>query len=294
MTHMLNTYQSRIMFLLIIGSLLLLAGCGKSIGDTNVYLGGKVIEKDDQIIIVGRTNLLEGSRVTGTVLVNGNEVFSDTTELVDNKGHFNMELEHHQYGDAEVVITFDFYHSMQEEQILERYGEAGELMEGPYVYLAQHWDLERVYQKAEVRLPLLAQDEESEHEFNEPDWGEPPEDIGDPRVWIEVDEITEDGEFFYVKGRTNFLEGSALTGFYSDSWAREDETRVNPDGTFELKIEYTYSEEPYFTLRFSPYNNQWETIREAYGRDGEKLVGNLVERSNSYQFIESIIEYEQD
>lgn len=289
-----STYRNRIILFIIFGSFLLLASCGQSQGDSKIYLGGKVIEENDTIIIEGTSNLLEGSRVTGTVFVNDNDVFSDSTELVDDKGNFTMELEHHQYGDAEVAVTFDFYNSVQEEEIIEHYGQAGELMEGPYVYLAQHWDLERVYQKAEVRFPLLAQDDEREHEFSEPEWGEPPEDVGDPRVWIEVDDITEDGEFFYLKGRTNLLEGSAITGYYSDRWAIEDETRVNRDGTFELKIEYRYSEEPYFTIRFNPYNSQWETIREAYGHNGEKLVGNLVETSNQYQFIEAIIEYEHN
>ncbi|MEI3611160.1 hypothetical protein [Pseudogracilibacillus sp. SO30301A] len=45
-----------------------------------------------------------------------------------------------------------------------------------------------------------------------------------------------------------------------------------------MKIEYKYSEDPYFTIKFDPYA-QWEIIREAYGYDGEKLVGNLVETS---------------
>ena len=41
-----------------------------------------------------------------------------------------------------------------------------------------------------------------------------PEDYGDPRVWIEIEELTEDGEFFYMHGRSNILEGSELRVSY--------------------------------------------------------------------------------
>ncbi|MEI3611159.1 hypothetical protein [Pseudogracilibacillus sp. SO30301A] len=39
-----------------------------------------------------------------------------------------------------------------------------------------------------------------------------PNDNGDLRVWFEVDKITEDGEYFYLKGRTNLLKGSIISG----------------------------------------------------------------------------------
>lgn len=289
-----SKFSKVIVFLFIVTSMLLLASCGKKSGSPEVYLGGNVIEKDDKIIIEGESNLKEGSRVIGKVIVNEDEVLSDSTELVDKKGKFKMELDHHQYGDAEVVVLFDFLESYQEEEIIEHYGEGGEKLEGPYVYLDEHWDVERVNKKAEVRLPLHADDDEKKHAFQEPEWGKLPEDYGDPRVWFEVDEITEDGEYFYLKGRTNLLEGSRIKGWYSDSWGSTDETRVKPDGSFDMKIEYKYSEDPYFTIKFDPYASQWETIRETYGYDGEKLVGNLVETSSGSQYLEAIIEYEHE
>lgn len=287
-------YRKTLIFTLLIGSILFLASCGKKTGDPEVYLGGNVIEKDGQIVVEGESNLKEGSRVIGKVIVDEDDVLSDTTELVDEKGNFNMEMDHHEYGDAEVVILFDFLESHQEEEIIEQYGEGGEKLEGPYIYLDEHWEVDQVNKKAEVRLSLSADGDEKKHKFEEPEWQERPEDYGDPRVWFEVDDITEDGEFFYLKGSTNLLEGSKISGWYSDRWGATDETRINPDGTFELKIEYKYSEDPYFTIEFSPYDSQWETIRETYGHDGEKLVGNLVESSRDSQSLIAIIEYEHE
>lgn len=280
-------------FLLLVTTLLLIVSCGKRSGSLDIYLGGEVIEKGDEIIIEGDSNLIEGSRVIGKVIVNEDEVLADTTELVDKKGEFRMVLDHHKYGDAEVVVLFDFLESYQEEAITEHYGEGGEKMKGPYVYLDQHWDVDEINKKAEVRLPLKADDSETKHVFTEPEWQELPDDYGDTRVWFEVDDVQEDGEYFYVKGRTNLLEGSQIKAWYSNSSGAADETRVNPDGTFNFKIEYEYSEDPYFTIKFSPYS-QWETIRETYGHDGEKLVGNLVETSGGAQYLEAVIEYEHE
>lgn len=271
---------------------LLLASCGKS-GSSKVSLGGEVIEKGDKIIIKGKSNLKAGSRVIGKLIVNEDEVLSEATELVDKKGKFKMEMDHHQYGDAEVVVTFDFLESYQEEDIVEKYGEGGEKLEGPFVYVDDHWEADQINKKAEVRLALKADDDSNKHKFEEPKWEKRPKDYGDTRVWFEVDDITDDGEFFYLKGRTNLLEGSLVSGFYSDSWGTTDETRVNPDGTFDLKMEYKYSEDPYFTLEFSPYS-QWESIRENYGHDGEKLVGNNIETSGNTQSIREIIDYKHE
>lgn len=281
---------------LVIASLLsivvLLGACGKKLGDVEVEIGGKVIEKDDKIVVEGESNLLPGSRVTGKVLVDdGEEVFTDTTEVVSDKGKFQMEMDHHKYGDAEVVITFDFS-SLQDEEIIEHYGEHGEKLEGPYVYLDEHWN--EVKKRAEVRVQLTQDADTDTHELTALEWEEKPEDYGDPRVWIEVDEITDDKEFFYIKGRSNLHEGSYITGKYSRT-SKRDSTRVNPDGTFDLKMGYEYSEEPYFTFEFNPgTGQQWRLIRDTYGDNGEKLVGKHVETSGSTQFIQVEVDYQHD
>ena len=253
-------------------------------------MGGEVKEKDDKILIDGKSNLIQGARVVGKVIVGENEILSDSTEVIEKDGSFSMELDHHKYGEAEVVVTFDFK-SMQDEAIVEQYGEGGKDMTGPYVYMDEHHN--ELNQKAEVRLALSPEDESDTHAFTEPEWNERPEDYGDPRIWIEVDEVTTDEYYFYLKGTTNLLEGSKITGFYSDRWHESDTTRINPDGTFELKFDYWYSEEPYLTVKFEPFS-QWNTIVEAYGSKGEKLVGNLVEDEGSSQLIRKVVEYEHE
>ena len=288
-----GNFRKLIILMLLVLSGFLLASCGKKLGSMDIYLGGKVIEKGEKIIVEGESNLKEGSRLIGKVIVDENEVLSDTTELVDKKGRFLMELDHHQYGDAEVVVVFDFLESIQEPEIMELYGEGGENLEGSFVYLQEHWDVDQINKKAEVRIPIHAADDETKHAFAEPDWQKLPDDYGDARVWFEVDDITEDGEYFYVNGSTNLLEGTRIDGWYSDRQSSSDTTRVNPDGTFDFEIEYKYSEDPYFIIRFDPYD-QWEMIRETYGHDGEKLVGNLVETSGSSQYLIAEIEYEHE
>ena len=90
-----------------------------------------------------------------------------------------------------------------------------------------------------------------------------------------------------MHGRSNILEGSELRVSYG-LW-NSDKTQVNPDGTFDFKIDYEYLEDKEFVIKFEPYGLQWNEIEEAYGKNGQKLVGNLVatQKSNTdKQFIE--------
>lgn len=261
---------------------------GKSkLGDYNIKIDGEVIEKEDKFIIKGTSNLIPGTRLVGESWVSEDELFSDTTELVQDDGSFQMELEHHQYGEAEFIVRFDFK-SAQEDFVKRHYGEQGQNLEGPFVY--KHEVMNKIYKKAEASVKYDPNNERK-LTFKAPEWIELPEDYGDPRVWIEVDEITEDGEFYYLSGKSNLLEGSKIKGSFG--W-NNDETRVLPDGTFDLKIEYEYKEGEDFVLKFDP-QYQWNEIEEAYGSKGQKLVGNLVV-TNKYsdkQTIEKVIPWEK-
>src|SRR5690606_26612902 len=141
----------------------------------------------------------------------------------------------HKYGEAEIVVKFQF-EGVQDDAIKRHYGDKGQKLEGPYIYKHKEWD--GVLKKAEVRVAYDPNDQ-SELVFTEPKWNELPEDYGDPRVWIEVDDLTEDGEFFYMHGRSNLLEGSTIKASYGNN---RDETAVKPDGTFDFKIDYEYLE----------------------------------------------------
>jgi hypothetical protein len=252
------------------------------LGNFDIVLGGEVTEEDDKFIIEGSSNLLPGSRVVGEILVDDGDIFSSTTELVQEDGKFQMELDHHKYGEAEIIVRFDF-DGVQEDEIKRHYGEKGQKLTGPFIY--KHKTHSGIFKMAEAKIDYIP-GESSNLTFAAPDWHELPEDYGDPRVWIEIEELTEDGEFFYMHGRSNILEGSEMKVSYG--W-NSDKTRVNPDGSFDFKIDYEYLEDKEFVIKFEPSSLQWNEIEEAYGSNGQKLVGNLVEThqfNTDKQFIE--------
>jgi len=259
------------------------------LGDYEIDLSGDIKEEEDLFIIEGNSNLLPGSRIVGEVVVDeGETVFSDTSELVNDDGTFYMELDHHQYGEAEINIRFEF-ENVQEDEIKRHYGEKGQELEGPFIY--KHDTFDGIMKKAEVKIDYDPNGT-NDLTIQAPDWYDLPEDYGDPRVWIEVEEITEDGEFFYIHGRSNILEGSEIKVDYKYNRGK---TQVKPDGSFDFKIDYEYVEDEDIVITFEPSSFQWNEIEEAYGATGQKLVGNLVvsDKFNSEkQYIEKRIPWD--
>lgn len=265
------------------------AEASTDLGDYEVTFSGEVKEEENEFVVEGTSNLLPGSRLTGEVIVDDKEtVYSSVSELVQDDGSFYMELDHHQYGEAEIIIRFDF-ESVQDDEIKRHYGEKGQNLEGPFIY--KHETFDGILKKAEVVLPYLP-NESNDLTIKAPDWYDLPEDYGDPRVWIDDVEITEDGEYFYIHGRSNLLEGSELRVEYRFNRGK---TRVKPDGSFDFKIDYEYLEDRDFVITFDPSSFQWNEIEEAYGQRGQKLVGNLVvqDRFSDKQYIEKVIPWDE-
>lgn len=258
----------------------------KNIGDYNIQLSGDIEETEELFIVEGKSNLIPGSRLVGELVVDdGETVFSDTTELVEDDGSFYMELDHHKYGEAEIFIRFDF-DGVQDDEVKRHYGEKGQNLEGPFIY--KHKTFDGILNKAEAHITYNPQGENN-LVIKAPNWYELPDDYGDPRIWIEVEELTEDGEYFYVHGRSNILEGSEIKIDYKGN---RDKTQVKPDGSFDFKLDYEYLEDTDFVITFNPASFQWNEIEEAYGATGQKLVGNLVvsdKFSTDKQYIEKII-----
>src|SRR5699024_2199010 len=126
-------------------------------------------------------------------------------------------------------------------------------------------------------------EEKSVRQFKEPDWYEVPDDMGDPSVWMEVEEVTNEDEYYYVHGRSNLIEGSIL------SLDHKYKTKVMPDGSFDFKFPYEYREDEPFVIQFKPNHwSQWNVIKETYGAEGQKFVGDLVEvnKHGDDQYIE--------
>ncbi|MFA9455231.1 hypothetical protein ACERJO_00485 [Halalkalibacter sp. AB-rgal2] len=262
-----------------------------TLGDYVIDFSGRVIEEGQTFIIEGQSNLIPGSRLIGEVLVDeGETIYSDSTELVQEDGSFYIELDHHQYGEAEIIVRMDF-DSVQEDHVIRHYGDRGQNLDGPFIY--RHSVSRTIYQKAEAKV---AYDPQGNNDLviKAPEWYDTPEDYGDPRVWIEVDDITEDGEYFYVHGRSNLLEGSEIKVEYRNN---RDTTQVLPDGSFNFKFDYEYLEDHDIVITFEPYSHpQWNEIEEAYGANGQRLVGNLVQ-TNKYntdrQYVEKRIPWDE-
>lgn|SRR5699024_3810647 len=276
-------------------------------GDYEVYIGGEVTETDDKIIVEGESNLIPGSRVVGEVSISTDtnsyweleakdyEYQADTTELVDEDGKFEMEMDHHGIEGKEttVAVRLDF-DGQQDDDVIRHYGDRGQNLEGPYIY--QHrgesggTDPKNIFKKAEVTTVFTTEDEKVVRQFKEPNWYEIPDDMGDSRVWLEVEEVNDDGEYFYIHGKSNLIEGSRLMLYRNEN--REAITMIKPDGSFDFKFDYEYKEDP-FVIRFRPDQNQWNIVEETYGAKGQNLVGKLVEKerfNNENQMVEYELE----
>lgn len=268
----------------------------RSLGDYNVYLGGEMVETEDKIVINGESNLLPGARVIGEVIIGDDEeVFAHTSELVQDDGSFYMEIDHHNYDDETTVAVRFHFDGNQKDEIKRHYGDRGQQLTGPYIYKHQREAGGRsprdIYQQAKVEVTFEPAEELAVRYFREPEWYEIPEDMGDPRVWIEIEEMNNDDEYYYLHGRSNLVEGSKIRGRFHNN---RDETRILPDGSFDLKIDYEYREDTPFIIEFKPFDFQWNSVEEAYGKDGQKLVGDLVvqNRYNDRQYIEKEVALE--
>lgn len=246
------------------------------LGDYEVDLAGHVLEEDEKFIVQGESNLLEGSIITGEVIVDdGETIISEKEVPVAEDGSFEIELDHHIYGDADIEVRFDFDDfKSQEEEIFEHYGEEGEKLTGPFVYERRKDD----WKEAKAVVPYDAKGK-NDMTIQAPDWEERPDDYGDGRVWIEDVEIDDDGMYFYVTGRTNLIEGTYIRITYG---GLNGSTRILKDGTFASKFEYRYEEGYDMKFEVDPANasDQWNFVREHYGDDGSEFVGDLVERSD--------------
>jgi len=254
------------------------SGENVKLGDYNIFLGGEMMETEDKIVIKGKSNLLPGSRVVGEVSVDDEKFFADTTEIVQEDGSFTMEIDHHDLAEKTTVAVKFIFDGQQDDEIKRHYGDRGQKLEGNFIYTHKGklggGDPQNIYKMAKAEVTFEPGEEMAIRQFSEPAWYPIPEDLGDPRIWIELDEIKNDENYYYLHGRSNLLEGSVLDGNFN---YKNAQTSVLPDGSFNMKFEYEYKEDADFKVRFDPaLYYQWNIIKETYGENGQKLVGDLV------------------
>ncbi|WP_339227123.1 OmpA family protein [Oceanobacillus sp. FSL K6-2867] len=260
----------------------------EDIGNLKVWIGGEMIVKDDQIIVEGQSNLLPGSIISSS----GNSTlpiaaFMKNAEVQED-GSFRFE-----YPGYEGNALIDFRLSSLGEDTTKHYGVYFNQVTGPQRYKTSQSDQYEVRASA-----LLDVNKESSYtlKIETPEWDELPDDYGETNAWMDV-EVTTDHKFIYIHGKSNLIEGTWLGGDLMNATDvivpfSYDYTNVNPDGSFELKI-------PYLSLRPGMYipiqahanQNTWEDVQEAYGKDFEKLEGDLLQTSDDGSiYLEKVVE----
>src|SRR5690625_211633 len=249
------------------------------IGNLEIWIGGEVTIEEDKVIVAGESNLLPGARITSSAVSDGWAVinYQDSTE-VEEDGSFYFELPGRK---KDTVVTLNL--STGNNHVKEHYGENLEKATGNQVY---ETDTQGKYE-AKYTFEIDSRNERPYTiDLETPDWSNIPSDYGDPEVWIEVESTTKHN-FLYFEGKTNLEEGSWIQGDITDpndlissAWSSEN-TQVNPDGSFELRIHY-WDIRPGMQMHFTfePTSNSWENVVDAYGDEGEKLTGDLVKTND--------------
>jgi OmpA-OmpF porin, OOP family len=163
------------------------------------------------------------------------------------------------------------------------YGEHGENLKGPFV--AKHEILGEKYQKIFTSLLVSPHGDQTVYKIETPKRGKVPADVGSTKVWIQP-ELTNDHTYFYVKGKSNLIEGTELTASYFSSgdatlaqnWVSST-TNVVRDGTFSLQIPYESITENGIIVITSKGNNRHvlqTKMKEIYGENFEKMSGEQV------------------
>ncbi|MDQ0231805.1 OmpA family protein [Metabacillus malikii] len=258
---------------------------------TNIELSGEVVNENGVITVKGKSNLLAGTRVEVDWLDRPFSVRNPICLLcekdaeVDKNGNFDYEIptELQNYGPIYVTIDVILGGLGQADEIEAVYGEHGENLEGPFVY--KHEILEEEYQKIHASILVNPTEEQKVYPIETPKREETPDDYANTNVWIDT-ELTNDHHYFYVKGKSNLLEGTDLVASYYSSkdatlaqnWV-SSKANVVSDGTFILQIPYdTITDSGYIKITSKPTNSHIlkTKMKQIYGEHFEKMSGEQV------------------
>ncbi len=243
--------------------------------DPEVWIGGEVTVEGDTIIVEGESNLPAGLNIHSggqtDVMAVGSLIES---AKVEEDGSFYFELPN---STSDLTLNFRLQNS---DKAAEYYGENLSSATGPFVYETE--DSGRYDVKATVRTDSLKETPYS-IAIETPQWKERPSDYGDPNVWLEVESVDTDHDYIYVNMNSNLVEGTWLGGNVENAEGgiipfSFDHQHVNPDSTFQLKIPYqSLRAGMYLPIQVEAKNNSWDNVLEAYGENGEKWTGELVQ-----------------
>lgn len=261
------------------------------LGNLEIWMGGEVTVEEDRVIVEGESNLLPGAKISSSGVSDNwaSTDYQDQAEVEDD-GSFYYEFPGRE-SDIEVTLSL----STANEQVTDHYGEHLEKATGNQVYqtsdereFSAQYTFDIDTRKA---MPYII-------DLETPDWSDVPDDYGDSDIWMEVDATTKHN-YLYFEGKSNLVEGSYISGHITDpedlpssAWSSSN-TRVNPDGSFQLQIHYwDLREGMQMHFEFDPDNNDWDHVLDMSGEKGEKLEGNLVEeKDNGDQYIKLSIDF---
>jgi hypothetical protein len=267
------------------------ADAPKDQGDYEVWFEGDVERKGKLLTLKGKTNLLPESRLMiGMDSVEGTIIGGNESLQVNDDGTFNTELEIPNEYKGLIRVSIKFEPSSDNQPIKDHYGENGEKLEGSFVRINE--DSAAKQSIALLTLEVPQDKSNATITIQEPKW-EKPEDYGSTTIRIEEPDIEKDDRYLYVEGKTNLLEGTRLRGrldipgFITSGF--QDVVDINPDGSYKMIIEKPQTNEKLkdvkeyeLVISMNLGDNSWNSLKEAYGENGEKLQGEfIVEESKS-------------
>src|SRR5699024_6931068 len=250
------------------------------LGNLQIWIGGVVTVAEDKGIVEGESNLLPGAKISSSGVSDNwaSTDYQDQAEVEDD-GSFYFEFPGRE-SDIDVTLSL----ATANEQVTDHYGEHLEKATGNQVYqtsdegeFSAQYTFDIDTRKA---MPYTI-------DLETPDWSDVPDDYGDSDIWMEVDATTKHN-YLYFEGKSNLVEGSYISGNITDpedlpssAWSSSN-TRVNPDGSFQLQIHYwDLREGMQMHFEFDPdNNNDWDHVLDMTVEKGEKLEGNLVEEKD--------------
>jgi len=264
------------------------------IGNLNIWFEADVVIDEDKVTIEGESNLLPGTEISSNASNKSNWPVSDYNDYaeIQDDGTFEFEFPVLDY-EVDMKLRVD----TRADFVAEHYGKNLEKAEGNQVYQTNTiGEYESRYEFAIDPLEI----DETPYTINltTPDWeSNVPSDYGDSNVWMDVTATTKHN-YLYFDGESNLVEGVNISGSISDprdlvssAWSSSS-ARVNPDGSFQMKIHYwdlRDGMEMIFT--FDPSNTVWEHVIDTYGEEGEELAGDLVKTfDDDSQYIELAVD----
>lgn len=253
-------------------------------------------EFDENLIITGESNLLEGSKVYLSSRVFGlSNPYIEGEAEVDAEGQFTttIQMTEEEYTEEPIVLTLNF---KPEEDMYDIYGELGEYIEGPLTQMQNNsLSHHRTRVDALVTAELILKN--GERATFAPIAKDIPDDQGELDIWIEPTLVNVQDDFYEIELASNLVP---LTGINIDIEIPDHRVagyksygRTRDDGSVRYHVKRVDDREiednADVTFVVTAVADESLHSIEYYGMDGENFSGDLTEKTKKgkkivYQF----------